>query len=39
MDHRHEEIRLIIGMAGVVVVTMIALLTPLISDVLERIRL
>jgi hypothetical protein len=38
MSDRGEEIRLILGMAGVVAVTAIVLLTPLLSDLLAQVR-
>ncbi len=35
MDYQHEEVRLILGMAGVVVVTMIVLLAPFVAEMLR----
>jgi hypothetical protein len=39
MDHHREEFRLLLGMAGIVLVTLVVLLLPLLIQLLANLRL
>jgi hypothetical protein len=38
MDHHREEFRLLLGMAGIVLVTLVVLLLPLLIQLLANLR-